>query len=521
MKTKKTRAPAAQQTPPDEGCGIFVHRRDLRVPDNLGLARALRECPAGVACFFVFDERQADAASNPYFSGPAFAFMCESLRELDQQLRERGGQLHVVRGRTSAEAMKRVLDAAHGSGARGMRVYFNEDETSAFSRRRDAELLGVCSAHPAVAVAQAVRGDYDLVPLEAMRAASSGKPYANLSQFHKAFLARLAEQSGPQQGLAEFGRMASLHRASPALLQPIPDGPPAPPDGLRGGRQEGLRLLARASSPAFMAAYAVDRDFPARRAAATFLSPHLKFGTVSVREVLRAVSAAGHETAGHETAGHETAGPDAFIRELAFRHFYRCLYWQERLQRGEAYNRALDAELPWRQPSDDPGAWDAWTRGRTGVPMVDAGMRQLLSTGWAHNRARMVVASFATRLLMFDWRACARFYYAHLVDADVCSNTAGWQWAAGVGVDAAPYFRRPFNPFRQAHRFDPDAEYVHLHVPETRGIPAAKLHRWNEAAVRAEYGTAEYAAPTIDVRAASDAALSTWKAAAARAKQAA
>ena len=133
--------------------------------------------------------------------------------------------------------------------------------------------------------------------------------------------------------------------------------------------------------------------------------------------------------------------------------------------------------------------------GHTGYPLVDAGIQQLLKTGWMHNRVRMTVASVATRYFYLDWRKCAKWFYQQLVDADPYSNTAGWQWAAGIGVDSAPYFRAPFNPFRQSYRFDRDAEYIYRWLPEVSAIDAKDLHKWDDPKIRAKYPDVKYPAP--------------------------
>ncbi len=196
------------------------------------------------------------------------------------------------------------------------------------------------------------------------------------------------------------------------------------------------------------------------------LSPHLRFGELSPRFVWHAARAAAAEQAG------SGAGIDSFLRELGWREFcYHLLYhWPELTTKPL---RAQFAEFPWRE---DPTALRAWQRGQTGVPLVDAGMRQLWQTGWMHNRVRMVVASFLVKHLLLPWQAGEAWFWDTLVDADLANNVGGWQWVAGCGADAAPYFR-VFNPVRQGEKFDPEGAYVKHWVPELAALPPKYVHQ--------------------------------------------
>jgi deoxyribodipyrimidine photo-lyase len=205
------------------------------------------------------------------------------------------------------------------------------------------------------------------------------------------------------------------------------------------------------------------------------------------------------------------------IRELMFREFYMKIYaLRPELQRGTAYQRALDERIPWVY---DKTTFNSWANGMTGFPLVDAGMRQLLKEGWCHNRVRMLVASVATKYLLLDWRDCARYFYTKLVDADTFSNTAGWGWASSTGVDATLYFRAPFNPFIQSRKFDKDAAYIKEYIPELKDVATKDIHTWFDPTVRAKYANIKYPAPIIDHKEASARALKVFKQAAAASKQ--
>jgi deoxyribodipyrimidine photo-lyase len=209
-----------------------------------------------------------------------------------------------------------------------------------------------------------------------------------------------------------------------------------------------------------LANYREARELPAV-AGTSRLSPHLAFGEISPRQVWRAASARGF-----------SAATDKFLAELGWREFaYSLLFhFGDLAQRN--FRPEFDA-FPW---SDEDDAVEAWRRGRTGYPIVDAGLRQLWATGWMHNRVRMIAASFLTKDLMIDWRLGERWFWDTLVDADPASNAAGWQWVTGSGADAAPYFR-VFNPVLQGEKFDPTGDYVRRWVPELASLPSEIIHR--------------------------------------------
>jgi deoxyribodipyrimidine photo-lyase len=209
-----------------------------------------------------------------------------------------------------------------------------------------------------------------------------------------------------------------------------------------------------------LARYRQARDLPAVEATSR-LSPHLAFGEISPRQIWRAAAGRGM-----------SAATEKFLAELGWREFaYNLLFHHGDLAQRN-FRPEFDA-FPW---IDEDDALDAWRRGRTGYPIVDAGLRELWTTGWMHNRVRMIVASFLTKDLLIDWRAGERWFWDTLVDADPANNATGWQWVAGSGADAAPY-SRVFNPVLQGEKFDPNGDYVRRWVPELAGLPAETIHR--------------------------------------------
>ena len=486
---------------------LFIFHRDLRLVDNKALALACSTCKV-VYPVFILPDDQILRQKNPYFSDAAVQFMCESLESLDADIRRHSSRhsqhkqqarLTLLRGPSTTSVVRDIISNCQFIDTKITHVVFNADETP-YAQARDAELAALCSSKGIACTG--VHGDAHVIGLEdAMyhdATLQTTRPYTNFSQFYARFVPLLSTKSNDDvdvefSTLPRFSaatkstsvidpKLGILYRPVPALVE-------------RGGRVSGLQALRRVNDNSHE--YGKTRDVLALQT--THLSPHLRFGTISIREAHAAAMSC-----------------EALQRQLAFREFYRKPFATNVVGHRRAFRHDLDAKIPWRQPKDDPAAWDAWTQGRTGFPLVDAGIRELLRTGFMHNRARMVVASFATRYLLFDWRPCARFFYTHLCDADPISNTAGWQWAAGVGIDSPPPFRRPLNPFRQSARFDVDATYIKRHMQEVvSDIAPHDLHRWDDANVRSRYETTaqhvKYWPPIVDARAASDRALSIWK----------
>jgi deoxyribodipyrimidine photo-lyase len=279
----------------------------------------------------------------------------------------------------------------------------------------------------------------------------------------------------------------------------------------------GLATTWRPGEPAALAAldrfieqaatdYAARRDRPGVFGTSR-LSAHLHFGEIAPRLVVQCLGA--------RIPGRFTGAAEPFLRELGWREFAHHLIYHFPETPGEPLDRRF-ARFPWRDPAFGDGAalLVAWQRGRTGIPLVDAGMRELWHTGWMHNRVRMVVASLLTKNLRMPWQAGARWFWDTLVDADLAANTLGWQWTAGCGADAAPYFR-VFNPVLQGERFDPNGSYVRRWCPELAALPDRYLHQpWMApAGILAAAGVRlgqNYPAPVVDLAESRREALAAW-----------
>lgn len=435
---------------------IHWFRRDLRLADNTAFLRAVNDNAGRVAPVFVLDDallRGSDVAPS------RVAFMAESLLVLDESLRRLGSRLIVLRGDPRVELVG--LTRSLGAGA----IYFNRDYTVT-ARRRDA---AITTALAASGIRTATFADAVIVEPEDLRT-GGGTPYTVFTPYKRAWLGRVQPLTLEPQTRSHS--LAS-HTAAPEGISPrtLLHASGRLAGSWQGGEPAGLRALSDFTQHAAIHAYAKDRDFPSM-AGTSRLSPHLRFGTVSPRQAVRAARDAFRGASDNE----ERRGVETWISELIWREFYIQALWHFPHADTRSFKPAYDA-LAWGSgdASTDRVWFDAWTGGRTGYPIVDAAMRQLASESWMHNRARMIVASFLTKDLLQDWRLGERHFMRLLVDGDPASNNGGWQWAAGTGTDAQPYFR-VFNPTLQSERYDPTGEYIRRYVPELRDVAAQHIH---------------------------------------------
>lgn len=452
---------------------IFLFHADLRLFDNTALIAAARD-GFQILPVFILPPEQIDPASNKYFSPPFVQFMMESLADLDAALRKLGSSLCVFYGDNIA-----VLDKIHAA-IKPAALYTNESYT-VYGRARDAKIADWCKKKD---ISFVTREDTGLLGIRE-GLLDGERPYKVLAQYYKNFLKNWEVRD------VDAFRFKKEHFAAGAALKSdkMRSGTILKDIAMRGGRAAGLKGLQNIAKNAD---YAATRDFPANTTGTTKLSPYLRLGCISIRELYHAAVAA------FGTRDHP------LIRELCFRDWYLKIYtYQPELQRGVAYHAAMDAKIPWRY---DKKAFAAWCEGRTGFPLVDAGIRELAATGHMHNRVRMVVACFLSRYLLIDWRWGLQYFYTHLIDADPISNTAGWQFSAGIGVDAAPYFRAPMNPFLQSKKYDPDAVYIKKWVPQLAAVSSRDIHKWYEIGP-----ISDYPAPMVDYKTASRESVAIFK----------
>ncbi len=432
---------------------VLWFRRDLRLGDHPALLAArdaaARDDPHHVVGLFVFDETLRRPAGSA-----RIAFLYRCLRALNEQL---DGKLVIRRGDPAnvVPAVAAEVDAAT--------VHVSAD-FGPYGAARDRAVERALGA----AGRQLVRtgSPYAVAPGRIVR--SDGSPYRVFTPFARAWR-------------AHGWRSPAL---APSEVRWLPlDGVAIPKDPAIGSKllppageaAAGDRLNAFLSQ---VTEYGTNRNLPARPATSR-LSPYLKYGCIHPRTLLAKVAEVSAQ-ASEERAG--TADPSngvsSFVNELAWRDFYADVLWHQPESAREDLSPAL-GELEYDDLAEVPVAerFAAWKAGRTGYPIVDAGMRQLLAEGWMHNRVRMITASFLVKDLHIWWPHGARWFLDQLVDGDLASNNAGWQWVAGTGTDAAPYFR-VFNPLLQGEKFDPQGEYVRRYVPELAGadLPGKSIH---------------------------------------------
>lgn len=418
---------------------IHWFRRDLRLSDNAALHAACR-ASREVIPVFIFDPAVLRA---PEMGAPRLAFLLECLESLRKNIEAAGGRLILREGETW-EVLRSVSEK---SGAKAL--YFNRDYEPR-ARERDAR-----AEAQAKALGWDVRSFKDDVIQEGDEILKAdGKPYVVFTPYAKVWRTRpiaaplgtVKFASAPSSKI-ESMPMPSLAKLGFTLDATIP----------AGGEKEGCGVLKKFVESGLFA-YRSQRDFPAIEGVSK-LSPHLAFGTVSPRTVLAAVDKARTAHPQHDSE------MDTFVSEIIWREFYRQVLWHYPHVATGCFRPQYDA-LKWE---NNEKYFAAWCAGRTGFPIVDAAMRQLNQTGWMHNRLRMIVAMFLTKDLLVSWQWGERYFMQKLVDADLASNNGGWQWSAGTGTDAAPYFRI-FNPNSQAAKFDPEGKFITRYLPEADSL---------------------------------------------------
>ncbi len=458
-------------------------RRDLRLADHPALAAANHPLLVYI---------HAPQEETPWEPGAASHWwLHHSLTALDADLARRGSRL-IRRSGPSAAALLALCRATGATTIHATRLH--EPATRARDR-------AVAERLQAEGITLILHEGALLLPPEAIVSAA-GTPYRVFTPYWRSLQTQLTAtppRPAPARLPAPPGDLASEPLAAWGLLPRLnwADGFTTHwQPGEAGGQQQLERFLEAA-----LCGYGAGRDRPAL-AATSRLSPHLHFGELTPRQLLAAVTAEPRCEADKES----------YLRELAWREFAHYLLHHLPHTAEQPLDRRFE-QFPWR--ADDGSLLRAWQRGETGIPLVDAGMRELWQTGWQHNRVRMVVGSFLTKNLRLPWQAGARWFWQTLVDADLANNSLGWQWIAGCGADAAPYFRI-FNPVLQGEKFDPAGVYLRRYLPELAQLPDRFIHRpWALPAREVtrlgfQLGR-DYPAPIVDLARSREEALAAWK----------
>lgn len=455
-------------------------RRDLRLTDNPALATASRTSQTVIPTF-IFDPKlwQMPARNRQ-------AFLLNNLQSLDASLRERGSRLIVRTGDPLTE-LKRLCAET------GATTIYAQRDYSPYARQRDEAVAAELQLNLTEGVT--------VYPVDAILK-KDGTPYTVFTPYSRSW-------KWQQMPAADDIIPAPDHLSTPTDLAsdpiptepPLPDSVPFPP-----GEAEAQQRLHQ-----FIDALAYDYDEGRNRLdqnGTSQLSPYLRLGILSARQATVAIRYA-IESAPSDAA---TDSALAWLNEIIWREFYLMVLHYHPHVLTSSFRPEYD-RIQW---DNDKEAFQAWCEGRTGFPVVDAAMRQLTQSGWMHNRARMIVASFLVKDLLIDWRWGEKFFMQHLVDGDPASNNGGWQWAAGTGTDAAPYFRI-FNPTTQGQTHDPTGVYIRCWVPALQNVPTKYIHTpWKmPAKLQKEVGCIlgeDYPHPIVDHKAARQRTLAAYKA---------
>ncbi len=422
---------------------IFWFRRDLRLEDNHGLSQALiAEYP--VQPIFIFDQNILDKIDDT--QDARVHFIHQELKGLQISLSERGATLDVRIGDPLMVWKKLLQDYEIG------RVYANKDYEP-YARERDKGVYELLGEH---GITFKVKKDHVIFEKNEV-VKSDGQPYAVFTPYSKLWKRQLTPNH-----LQEFNS-STIQNWHQALPQEVPEL------ASFGFKSSNIVVPDRVSDQNIIRNYHNTRDLPAIKGTSR-LGVHLRFGTISIRQLVRLTQHVNIK----------------YLNELIWRDFYQMILWHFPQVVHHNFSRKYDG-IQWR---NDESEFLNWCTGKTGYPIVDAGMRELNETGYMHNRVRMIVASFLTKHLLIHWSWGEAYFAQKLLDFDLASNNGGWQWAAGTGVDAAPYFR-VFNPYIQTEKFDPKLDYIRKWVPE--------------------FQTLEYPKPIVEHKLARDRAIATYR----------
>ena len=451
--------------------GLFIFRRDLRIIDNNGLNLLNEKCQ-NIFTIFIFTPEQVGSA-NKYKSDNSVQFMIESLQDLSSQISKAGGHLYTFYGHNDAV----IADCIKAFNINI--VCFNLDITP-YALERDAKIIKLCE-HTKTYVIY----DYDYYLHQPGTIVNGSKnsyqkftPYYNTAKKIKVETPAKMRKLHFKKSEAHITNKITLEQAMKKFV-----GNENPDILVHGGREEGIKQMRIASKN--IKHYEKSRDELSKPTSQ--LSAYIKFGNISIREVYYAFK-----------SNH------AFIRQLHWRCFYAGIVYSFPRVLGHSLNPKYD-KIKWHHNA----SWfDAWKKGETGIPIVDASQRQLLATGWTHNRGRMISSSILIKILLIDWRKGEQFYAQHLVDYDVGSNNGGWQFSSGSGADSQPYFRY-FNPYTQSKEHDPKCEYIKTWIPELKDVPNEDIHNWDTAWEK--HKDSKYPKPIVDYKEQRDKSIKMYK----------
>ena len=439
--------------------GLFIFRRDLRIVDNNGL-NYLSELCNNIYTIFIFTPEQV-GSGNKYKSNNSVQFMIESLQDLASEIHKKGGKLVTLYGHN-----EKVIEDCIKAWDINV-VAFNLDITP-YARQRDDKIVKMCQK---MKIFVTYDTDYYLCnPGEVLN--GSGEVYQKFTPFYNTAKTKKVEKPVTKKLHFKSSEAHIPNKITLDLAMKKFVGKENPDILVHGGRTEAIKQMRIAAKN--IKHYAQSRDELSKPTSQ--LSAFIKFGCISIREVYH-----------HFKSNH------AFIRQLYWREFYSGILYEFPHVLGHSLKPKYD-KIKWHH---NERWFQAWCKGETGIPLVDASQRQLLATGWTHNRGRMISSSILIKILLIDWREGERFYAQHLVDYDPGNNNGGWGWSSGGGSDSNPFFRY-FNPYTQSKEHDPKCEYIKKWIPELHSVEPTDIHNWDTAWEK--HKDIKYPKPIVDYK---------------------
>lgn len=434
---------------------LFLFHRDLRIQDNTTLIHQIQELEDDIIPIFIFPQEQINKEKNEYFSNNCVQFMIESLHELSEDIKSKKGKIYFFKGDTID-----ILKSLHKKNIINS-IGYNIDYTP-YARKRDKDIRDWCENED---IQYFEKEDYLLYDiLEGQTKKADGKPYLVYTPFRNHCYANLDVREVNKFNKYKFKKNKDLEKNKYYINEDEINNfyNNNPKINVHGGRINGLNILKNIKK---FKDYSKKRDNLTYKT--TFLGGYLKFGTISIREAYYSI-------------GKVLGFKSGLINELHWRDFYANITYEfPRVLQGQlkGSNKSFKEDYDNIKWSYDKKIFDKWCKGETGYPIIDSAMRQLNTTGYMHNRCRMIVASFLGKDLHLDWKWGEKYFAQQLIDYDPNSNSGGWQWANSNGTDAQPYFRI-FNPWTQAEKFDPDCEYIKQWLPELQNISNKDIINW-------------------------------------------
>jgi deoxyribodipyrimidine photo-lyase len=447
---------------------LFIFRRDFRIKDNKGLNFAILTYD-NITPIFIFTPEQI-GKQNDYRSNNAIQFMIESLKDLDTRLKEVGSKLHIFKGE-NISVIKYLINEWGITD-----IVFNQDYTP-YARERDR---GIETLAKKSSINVHMIEDYLLAPIGSyLKSGNDKQPYTIYTPFKNYIFNTIkngSEIDKPKTISSNIMKNKLISRKSAIekdyITYTINDK-----IIYRGGRKEGKKNFDKIKKL---------KDYNDTRNTASIntslLSAYIKFGCFSIREVYWEIK-------------NKLGLENQLLSQLIWREFYFYIaYYFPHVLQGKNYNPKYD-KIKWKTSVSN---FIKWCNGETGYPIVDAGMKELNTTGYMHNRLRLITANFMNRILGYDWRLGEKYYATQLIDYDPSVNNGNWQWIASTGVDPKPYFQRLFNPWLQSKKSDPSAEYIKKWLPQLKDIPSQHLHEWDKYYTQYNLNDIKYIKPIVD-----------------------